>query len=188
MKTLPQLTTERLVLREVTLEDGFGLQAFQTCEEQWSSQAVEPEEFSDGTLRVRRYFEHRGPDNERCLFVYVAFDKETGELIGQISLSRSHPAIASIGFGVAHQKWCQGYGNEMAHRIIKFGFEYLDLNRITAEVAIENKGCIKLIEKVGMIREGVARECIWAQGRWWTEAQYAYLRSDFENMLSGRAA
>ena len=29
-----------------------------------------------------------------------------------------------------------------------------------------------------MQREGVARECIFAQGRWWTEAQYAMLASD----------
>jgi RimJ/RimL family protein N-acetyltransferase len=35
------------------------------------------------------------------------------------------------------------------------------------------------MEKIGMVREGVARDCIWAQGRWWTEAQYAMLESDY---------
>jgi RimJ/RimL family protein N-acetyltransferase len=35
-----------------------------------------------------------------------------------------------------------------------------------------------MLEKIGMQREGVLRECIFAQGRWWTEAKYAMLASD----------
>jgi RimJ/RimL family protein N-acetyltransferase len=47
---LPVLHTERLTLREVQLEDGPVLQAFQNRPEQWQYMAVEPEEFADGTL------------------------------------------------------------------------------------------------------------------------------------------
>jgi ribosomal-protein-alanine N-acetyltransferase len=180
MAPLPVLETERLVLREVSLADGPALQAYEYRQEQWRLQAMEPEEFADGTLRVQRYLEHRGPDHERRMFAYVGLDKTTDALVGQVSLSRSHPAIASLGIGVSHCRWRQGYGLEMARRIIRFGFEDVGLNRIAADVAVENERCIKLLECAGMVREGVARECIWAQGRWWTEAQYAMLRSDLD--------
>lgn len=180
MSRLPELETERLLLREVQLEDGPALHAYQNREEQWRLQAMEPEEFADGTLRVRRYFEHCGPDHERRLFVYVGLEKTTSALIGQVSISRSHPAIGHIGIGVSHERWRQGYGLEMLNCIIRFGFEDIGLNRIAADVATENVGCTKLLEQAGMLREGVSRECIWAQGRWWTEAQYAVLKSDFK--------
>ena len=154
------------------------MQAFQYNPEHWEFQAVEPVEFSDGTLRVQRYFEHCGPDNERRLFVYVAIDKQTGEIIGQASLSRSHPAIASLGFGVAKSQAGKGLGTEMAGALMAFGFDQVGVHRITAEIAVENGPCIRVAHKLGMTQEGVARDCIWAQGKWWTEAQFAILEQD----------
>ena len=175
---LPDLNTSRLQLREVRLDDGPALQAFQNSPEQWERQAVEPEEFADCTLRVQRYFEHCGPDHERRLFVYVAIDRPSGEIIGQASLSRSHPAIASLGFGVGKAHAGKGFATEMAGALVDFGFGQVGVHRITAEVAVENTPCIRVVEKLGMTREGVARDCIWAQGKWWTEAQYAILEQD----------
>ena len=176
---LPELQTERLVLREVRLEDGPALQAFQNRPEQWQRMAMEPEEFANGTLRVQRYFEHRGPDSERRLFVYVAYERSLGVLVGQIGLSRSHPALASLGFSVATEYWRKGYAAEMAIRLIEYGFDELGLHRISADVAIENEASKRVLDKIGMTYEGTARDCIWAQGRWWTESQYAILVDDY---------
>lgn len=176
---LPELHTERLVMREVRLEDGLALQTLQNRPEQWRYQAVEPEELADSTLRLQRYFQHRGPDSNQRLFAYVAHDKQ-GALIGQVSLSRFfHPAQASIGFGVATEYWGQGYATEMAARLIAFGFDQIGLHRIGADVAIENKPCQRALEKTGMTYEGTARDCVWAQGRWWTEAKYAMLEGEY---------
>ena len=175
---LPELTTPRLMLREVRLEDGPALQAYQNSPEQWALQAMEPEEFADGTLRVQRYFEHCGPDDERRLFVYVAFEKASGALVGQASLSRSHPAIASRGVSVDKTYAGQGFATEMARELVRFAFDDVGVHRITAEVAVENEPCIRVMEKLGMTREGVARDCIWAQDRWWTEVQFAILEQD----------
>ena len=36
----------------------------------------------------------------------------------------------------------------------------------------------RVAEKIGMKYEGTARDCIFAQGRWWTEAKYAILARD----------
>jgi RimJ/RimL family protein N-acetyltransferase len=175
---LPKLETDRLVLREVRMEDGPALQAFQHCESQWRHQAIEPEELADGTLRVHRYMEHRGPDNARRLFVYVAALKSDGILMGQVSLQRSHPAIAHLGFSVDAAYFGNGYATEMADRLLAFGFGNVGIHRIAADVAVENAPCIKVLEKIGMAREGVARDCIFAQGKWWTEAKYAILEDD----------
>ncbi len=176
---LPELYTRRLWLREVQLDDGPALQAFQSRPEQWRLQAMEPEEFADGTLRVRRYFEHCGPDEARRLFVYVAVERSSGALIGQVSLSRYfHPAVTSLGFSVASSCWSSGYATEMASRLIAFGFDQVGAHRISADVAVENAPCRRVLGKIGMSYEGTARDCIWAQGRWWSEAKYAILAGD----------
>src|SRR5207248_3156109 len=141
----------------------------------WRLQAVEPQELADGTERVRQYMRHRGEGDRRRLFVLVAILKEERQIVGQASLSRTHPVIASLGIGIDEAYAGRGLATELAMRMLAYGFEDLQLHRIEADVAVENAPCIKLLETIGMLREGVARECIWAQGHWWTEAKYAML-------------
>jgi [ribosomal protein S5]-alanine N-acetyltransferase len=179
---LPHLETPRLALREMELADGPALAAFQSRPFAWRHMAVEPAEFADGTARVRRYLEHRGPDDRRRLFVYVAVLKLSGDIVGTVSLQRSHPAIASLGVGVSEDHVGRGLGTEMAARLLAFGFEAVRLHRIEADVATSNAACIRLLEKLGMTREGVARDCIHAQGRWWTEAKYAMLEDEHRRL------
>ncbi|MBX9773496.1 MAG: GNAT family N-acetyltransferase [Xanthobacteraceae bacterium] len=176
---LPDLETERLTLRELAPGDAPAIEAaWQNSPTQWLYQAVEPVEFTNVQERISNYLRYRGDGERRRIYDYVARLKDDGSLIGGVSLGCSHPAIASIGLRVVRSHGGRGYGTELARRMLAFGFGDLRLNRIEADVAIENKPCIRVIEKIGMHREGVARECIFAQGRWWTEARYAMLASD----------
>jgi ribosomal-protein-alanine N-acetyltransferase len=175
---LPQLETPRLLLREVALDDGPALQAFQSTPSHVSRQAMEPEEFADGTLRVNRYLQYRGEGERRRLFVYVAMLRGDDRVIATVSLSRPMPGIGSFGISMDEAYAGRGLASEMAARLVAFGFEDLKLHRIEADVALENEPCIRLLERIGMVREGVLRDCIRAQGRWWTEAKYAILEHE----------
>ncbi len=175
---LPELTTNRLVFREVRIEDGPELQSYETNPAHVRHQAVDPEEYADGRLRIQRYLEHRGTSSCRRLFVYVARNRQTNEIIGQFGLSRIHPGVASLGFGIASWHWGKGYGTEVARQALAYGFGGLRLHRICADVALENIASRRVVEKVGMIREDLMRETIWAQGRWWTEIKYVVCASD----------
>ena len=175
---LDELESERLVLRELTAADVPALHAFQSCSTQWRRQAVEPTELADSETRIANYLKFRGHGAERRLFVYLARRKIDGAVIGTVSLARSHPAIASLGLGVAALHSGLGFGTEMARRLLAFGFARLPLNRIAADVAVENRACLRVMDKIGMRREGILRDCIFAQGRWWTEAKFAMLRAD----------
>jgi ribosomal-protein-alanine N-acetyltransferase len=184
---LPDLETARLTLRELAPEDAPAMQAWRNSPMQWRYQAVETAEFSNAAERIANYLKYRGDGERRRIYDYVARLKSDGSVIGGVSLGRSHPAIASLGVGVAATHGARGYGTELARAIVAFGFGVLRLNRITADVALENHPCIRVLEKIGMQREGVARECIFAQDRWWTEAQYAMLASDAAAVAIARA-
>jgi [ribosomal protein S5]-alanine N-acetyltransferase len=176
---LRELETRRLILRELRLEDASALGSWPKDPPPWQHQAMEPEEFADSAARVRRYLQYRGEGSERRLFVYVAIEKASGALMATAGLSRSGRSAASLGLSIAATHAGQGFATEIAARLLAYGFEYLALHRICADVALENAACLRVMEKIGMVREGVARDCIWAQGRWWTEAQYAMLESDY---------
>ena len=175
---LSDLETTRLTLRELAPEDAPAIQEWQNSPMQWRHMAVEPAEFFDAAARIANYIKYRGDDASRRLFVYAARLKHGGALIGSVSLARSHQAIASLGLSVAATHGGRGYGTELAHRLLAFGFGELRLNRIAADVAIDNHPCLRVMEKIGMKPEGVSRDCIFAQGRWWTEAKFARLASD----------
>jgi ribosomal-protein-alanine N-acetyltransferase len=174
---LPELETDRLILRELSPEDAEAM-TFQNASEQWGRQAVEPTEFADPAQRIASYLEYRGEEPQRRLYAYIAREKADGRVVGTCSLQRSHPKIASLGLSVATPENGRGYGSELARRMIAFGFAEFGLNRISADVALENAACMRVMEKAGMRREGTARDIMFAQGRWWTEAQYAILARD----------
>ena len=181
---LPELHTDRLVLREISLDDEAELQAYRTRPEHIRYQAVEPDKVGDGASRMRQYLQHCGSGANRRLYVYIARERSRNTLIGEIGLSRfAHPALGVLGFSVAAEHWGKGYATEMAAGLIAFGFGALDLHRISADVAIENTACRRVLEKIGMIYEGTARDCIWARGWFWTEAKYAILLSDYEELF-----
>jgi RimJ/RimL family protein N-acetyltransferase len=175
---LPDIETTRLTLRELAPADAPSIQAWQNSPMQWRHMAVEPAEFSDAAARIANYLKYRGDEENRRLFVYAARLKHDGALIGSASLARWHPAIASLGLSIAATHGGRGYGTELARRLLAFGFGELRLNRIAADVAIDNHPCLRVMEKIGMQREGISRDCIFAQGRWWSEAKFAMLAAD----------
>jgi RimJ/RimL family protein N-acetyltransferase len=175
---LPQLETPRLVLRELCIDDALALQAFQTRPSYLRCQAMEPTDFNDGVERVKCYLQYRGEGERRRLYDFVARLRSDQQVVGHGSLSRSSSEIASLGLGIDEVYAGRGLATEIALRLLAFGFNDLKLHRIEADVALENAACIRVLEKVGMFREGVAHDCIFARGRWWTEAKYAMLARD----------
>jgi ribosomal-protein-alanine N-acetyltransferase len=62
--------------------------------------------------------------------------------------------------------------------VIRFGFEELELHRIEAGVATENKASIRVLEKLGMTQEGKRRKILPIRGQWKDNYHYALLEDD----------
>ncbi len=174
---LPELQTKRLRLRELEVADAPAMQLLQNCPYMWALSAVEPEEFADARLRIENYMRYRGDGAVQRLSVYSAL--LDGAIIGSGSLVRSQqPGIAGLSVFVGQSYAGLGYGTEIVRRLLAYGFQDLGLHRIEADVAIANVASQSIMEKLGMRREGVLRDCIWAQGLWWSEIKFARLASD----------
>ncbi len=77
----------------------------------------------------------------------------------------------------------QGYATEAAAALRDYGFGELELHRIIATCQPENPASYRVMEKLGMRREGHFRQCIYRGGEvWWDEYFYAILRSEWQSL------
>ncbi|PGW29604.1 GNAT family N-acetyltransferase [Bacillus cereus] len=72
----------------------------------------------------------------------------------------------------------KGYASEAAQATLKYGFKEMKLHRIIATCQPENTASYRLMEKIGMRREGYFRKCISHGNEWWDEYYYAILEEE----------
>jgi [ribosomal protein S5]-alanine N-acetyltransferase len=108
---------------------------------------------------------------------------EPNQFIGLIALIIGKPnyRTAEVWFKIHKNFWSKGYTTEALTRLLEFGFNELQLHRIEAGCATENIASSKVLEKVGMIREGMKRKKLPIRGAWKDNYFYAILEEDFKN-------
>ncbi len=107
--------------------------------------------------------------------------KAENELIGHMLF---HPWFApqtyEIGWVLNPVYHRQGYATEAARSLLEYGFEMLALHRIIATCQPENMPSYRVMEKIGLRREGFFRKCIYRNDSlWWDEYFYAMLEEEW---------
>lgn len=85
-----------------------------------------------------------------------------------------------IGWVFNPKYYNRGYASEAAQAILKFGFEKMKLHRIIATCQPENIPSYRVMEKIGMRREGYFKKCIPKGNEWWDEYYYAILEEEWK--------
>lgn len=100
------------------------------------------------------------------LFVVVEL-KETGEMIGSLSLRTGFPKNRDATLGIAFRKRFlgRGYGTEAMKWAIGYGFKELGLHRVQLTVNETNERAIAAYTKVGFVEEGRSRKALWKGGK-----------------------
>jgi [ribosomal protein S5]-alanine N-acetyltransferase len=181
MASQPALTTERLLLRPLTLEDAPVVQ-----------ELAGRREIADTTISIPHPYSEQQARNwisghiEACAQLKgVVFGVElahTNQLIGTIGLREidQEHLQAEMGFWIGTDWWGKGYATEAAKRVIRFGFEELGLNRIYAHHMVRNPASGRVLEKSGMRDEGLFRQRVRKWGRFEDVVILAILRTDRE--------
>ena len=86
--------------------------------------------------------------------------------IGMCDLMRieAPTRVAELGIWVARPWWRGGYGTDAVRTLSSFGFDHVNLHRITLYVNADNARAIAAYEKVGFVHEGRLREAAFAHG------------------------
>jgi RimJ/RimL family protein N-acetyltransferase len=84
--------------------------------------------------------------------IWAAFAKDDGRYVGNASI-RPRPERREdweIGYYLAAAEWGNGLGTEMAARLVRYGFDELELPAVYATVYPANAASRKVLEKIGM--------------------------------------
>jgi ribosomal-protein-alanine N-acetyltransferase len=83
-----------------------------------------------------------------------------------------------VWYTVHPKHWGKGIATEALNLMLDLGFDHLKLHRIQAGCAVGNLGSIKVLEKVGMIKEGRGRQILPLSTGWSDNYEYSILESD----------
>lgn len=108
-----------------------------------------------------------------------------GTVIGDVALQDidNKNRKCSVGMGIAKLKYrSQGYGKQSLKLMLDYGFQFLGMERITANTLEMNIGAQKALEKSGFILEGRERKAIYLNGKKCDRLCYAILKEEYFNM------
>jgi len=92
-----------------------------------------------------------------------------------LHLDGHDPRLAEIGVTLNAHYQGQGYAQEALRGLLRFCFETLKLHRVMANMDVRNVAAVRLVEQLGLRREGHFRQNGWYKGEWCDEYQYALL-------------
>ena len=85
---------------------------------------------------------------------WAAWDKRTDEIIGFAGLKYlADLDVVDLGYRFLPQHWGKGLATEASIACLAYGFETLGLRRIVGYALQENRASIRVLEKVGMLRQ-----------------------------------
>lgn len=82
---------------------------------------------------------------------------------------------ANIGYDLHKTHWNKGYITEALKAIIAYGFKELEINRIEAEAMTGNEASEKVLHKLNFTREGVLREWMFWNSKYYDIIMYSLL-------------
>jgi [ribosomal protein S5]-alanine N-acetyltransferase len=128
--------------------------------------------------RVRHYQRDLREDVGYALFIFAL---NSGALVGGLTLCNVRRGVTqacTLGYWVGGAHAHQGYMTAAVSAVIPFVFDSLELHRLEAACLPTNAASIRLLERTGFTREGMARRYLKINGVWQDHLLYALLDSD----------
>jgi ribosomal-protein-alanine N-acetyltransferase len=129
----------------------------------------------------RRLRRHRDEINGDEAYPFLIFESHGEQLVGGLTLGQVRRGVAqtaTLGYWMGEAHAGRGYMTQAVRAVLDHAFGTLALRRIEAACLPNNSRSIRLLERVGFRREGIARAYLQINGRWQDHAFYAILDSD----------
>jgi len=174
------LETPRLVLREFSEDDATAVHAYASDAEIVRYLDWGPNTHAD-TARFLATARAAGDAGPRTTYHLAIVLKTVGHLVGGCRIEIRNPANGhgDLGYVLHRQAWGHGYATEATRALLAFGFGRLALHRIWATCDVENRASIRVLEKLGMQREGHLRHNVRRKGEWRDSYLYATLEPEW---------
>jgi ribosomal-protein-alanine N-acetyltransferase len=172
-----EIRTERLLLRPFRFSDLDDVIAY-ASDDEWSRRV----------FGLPRPYTRRSGEEFIARAVLTDWEREPmraivleGKVIGGVNLrvDRVH-AVAELDYSIDREHWGQGLATEAASHPIDWAFPTYDLQKIFARTVLSNRRSVRVMEKLGMTKEGQLRSQRVVRGERQDEVIYGLLRREWE--------
>jgi len=145
--------TSRLILRPIALSDARAI---------FDRYAQDPDVTRFLTWRPHTRIEQTEAYVSRCIAApssrtYVLLARDEGTLVGAFDLRHSERCRMGYGYVLARAFWGQGLMTEALVEVTRWALSQPGIWRIGDVCDVENLASVRVMEKAGLTREGVAR-------------------------------
>jgi [ribosomal protein S5]-alanine N-acetyltransferase len=180
--TFPTIETQRLLLREITLDDAEDVYRVYSDADVMEYWGGPPHRFLTETRQMITAIasDFQLHEGIRWAVTLKGFGTGNGKFIGSCGhwrLMKRHYR-SEIGYELARQHWGRGIMAEAVEAICQFGFKRMGLHSIEAQVDPANVRSVRLLARVRFRREGYLRENFFVNGRFHDSLLFARLVSD----------
>ena len=182
----PELRTERLLLRPFKLSDAETVAKLANAKE--IAQYTQNIPYPYGVDDAREFIGQHADAFRKGEFVVLAITRrDGGALMGTIGLTLNwEHDKAEMGYWIGLPYWNRGYCSEAARAMLDYGFDTLGLHRIQASHFQNNPASGRVMQKVGMKREGCLRGAVKKWDEYIDLVYYGMLRREWEDLRQER--
>ncbi|MGD6992015.1 GNAT family N-acetyltransferase [Sutcliffiella horikoshii] len=173
------LSNERLSLREFTLRDWIEVHKYASQDIVCQYQPWGPNKEEDSKDFVNQVIKDSTRE-PRTRFVFAIIYNKFMIGAGELNIRDFTNKVGEVAYIVNPDYWGKGVATEVATLLIDFGFEELKLHRIYATCDPRNIGSSKVLEKVGMTKEGRIREDLLIKDGWRDSLLYSILEHEWK--------
>ncbi|AXI11016.1 RimJ/RimL family protein N-acetyltransferase [Oceanobacillus zhaokaii] len=168
---MTKINGKSIYIRSFTIDDAKPLVSLQLTNRDFFEKFAMQRDKAFYTLegqmeKIQGYEKNKEHDQQ---YMFGIFKIKTDELIGTINLSqvlRGSLQSAYIGYFLDQSQNGKGYMTEAVKLILIYAFDQLRLHRIEAGVMPHNIGSIRVLEKAGFHKEGLAVKNVKINGKW----------------------
>ena len=176
---MPDIETERLVLRKLEMRDAqdiyaYGKDPLVAKHVLWDAYTNVGEARSYLRYMLRRY--RSGEPSS-----WGIEERASGKIIGTIGYMwyQEDNNACEVGYSLGREYWNKGYMTEALGAVIDYSFNDLRFNRIEAQHETDNPASGAVMRKCGMTKEGTLRQRLFNKGRYVDVDVYSVLKEDF---------
>ena len=161
---MPTLTTERLLLRRMTVGDCYDMYEYARDPSVTKYLTWSPHPDLEYTKEYLQYISNHYRMGD--FYDWAVILRSENKMIGTCGFTRFHTANngAEIGYVLNPAYWGRGIACEAAREVVRFGFCELGLHRIEAKYMEGNEASRRVMEKIGMSFEGIRRDEMMIKG------------------------
>jgi RimJ/RimL family protein N-acetyltransferase len=181
------IETERLILQPIEARDWRAIHRYASLPEVVRYLPHEPFAEDDARAFALRWSEQArqldlaGSQREEWPEMLVVVHKGEGRIIGHIPFEQFSPKYRTreLGWVFDPMYQGQGYATEAARAVLDLAFGKLGLHRMVATCDPRNRASYRVMEKLGMRREGHHLKDVQIRGEWSDEYFYAILEEEW---------